>query len=245
MYPVSHSVSSSSVVLGDIHQFLDVDLDATSFSCRAEQLIEILLKSIKYFSIPCWTYYFDKPLPYDDGERKAYSWHHIWMFRFLQCVSFIRFFFALLCLLLFFFYTHFTIFVMPMFSFPCLYNLSCYILPFSLPPLIYFFCTPTFTTFPFLCFNFSSSSFVVLCLSSCSHPSLPLIVQVGDFGEQPSHHPRAAANFPEHVGFDGWAYTRFHCVLVSLEFCLSMFVPLCVFSSFVISQCFALSNELN
>lgn len=103
----------------------------------------------------------------------------------------------------FFFYTHFTIFVMPMFSSPCLYNLSCYLLPFSLPPVIYFFCTPTFKTFPFLCFNLSSSSFLLLCLSSCSHPSLPLIVQVGDFGEQPSHHPRAVANFPEHVGFDG------------------------------------------
>lgn len=56
----------------------------------------------------------------------------------------------------------------------------------------YFFCHCSYQ------FIFSGFAFSRLFFSL---PSLPIIFQVGDFGEQPSDHPRAAPNFPEHVSF--------------------------------------------
>lgn len=48
------------------------------------------------------------------------------------------------------------------------------------------------------CFLLFLSHLITLPLSASHHH---VIMQVGDFGEQSSHHSRAAQNFPEHVSF--------------------------------------------
>lgn len=61
---------------------------------------------------------------------------------------------------------------------------------------------PVHMWFLFFCihqFIFSCFAFLLVF----THPSLPIMFQVGDFRELPSHHPRAAPNFPEHVSFVG------------------------------------------
>lgn len=127
----------------------------------------------------------------------------------------------------FFFYTHFTIFVMPMFSSPCLYNLSCYLLPFSLPPVLISL-LHLFFYFVFL---------PVLILHSLS------LCRLVTLENSPAITPELLRIFQNMSALMG-EHTPDFIVCLSLWNFVCPYLYFCVcFPSFVISQCFALFQD--
>lgn len=88
--------------------------------------------------------------------------------------------------------------VSPLFNAPTFPHFGCLIKP-------YFLSTCSFLLFVLFWSLLPPIYSFLFCFSLLffALPSLPIILQVGDFRELSSHHPWAAPNFPEHVSFVG------------------------------------------